>query len=430
VVTAWRPQIAKRMRATTAVCTWRNGLLVLLLSFLTGCSVPAGSARKTDTRLQRYVKDASLAYTEGHLDSAISGYRAAIRRAWAMDEPFEAGTAAYNLAACLITAAKSQEAQDWLLDARVELARAGASAGNVWLLEAKLATQELRFADADEMIRRASCSEPPCPDRKQGCGCCDDDPCTDHPLTRIPCLGPRLRERKAAKNCEQAYQAQIHFLRARTAAEQYDLATARREWSCAAQLVANTCDANLWAEREHIAALIHVAQAQYQQAGCHFDQEAKWLRRAGNYREIPTALERAAAAYEQAGLPGLAAERICRVARIMYGRGNVQLSWRYVQQALPIAEAVGSQTTRIRLSLLANELARTLSEQDTAARGIGQRLEPGMLEYVQRQSVPDMAEPVRVDFACPDKLGKQRADQWAGFSPEARIGRVNTVNAQ
>ncbi len=320
-----------------------------------------------DSTLQRHVKYAAQAYSEGQVERAITEYRKAIRRAWAMDDPYESGTAAYNLAACLMSDSRSSEAKDWLLDARVELHRAGTSAGNVWLLEAKIAQSECRFEDVSYLLQRAACSEPPCPGEVSRACCGDDDPCGDSCVARLPCLGPKLKKRQAAKDCEDAYQAQIHLVRARSAAEQYDIAVAQRELACACELAEDICGYDLHAELHNVAALIHIAKGEYLQAGRHLDREAENLRWAGNYREIPTALELASAAYQQAGQLDLAAERLCRVARILYGRGDADQAWNVVQLAVPIAESTCSETTKIRLALLANEILLVLSEQGDPA---------------------------------------------------------------
>lgn len=337
--------------------------LALLCLAVTGCRTGATTVRQTDSTLQRHAKRAAEAYAEGHVDQAIAEYRKAVRRAWAMDDPYESGTAAYNLAACLASNGMAPEARDWLLDARVELKRAGYSAGNVWLLEAKIAQEESRLEEVPYLIQRAACSDPPCAEIVRP-ECCDgDDPCGGQCVARIPCLGPRLQKRQAVKECEQSYQAQLHLMKARFAAEQYDIPTAQRELECACDLATDVCSCDLHAELHNVAALIHIAKGEYLQAARHLDRETQKLRWAENYREIPNALNLASAAYEQAGLPDLAAERLCRAARVFYGRDELQRAWRFVQLAGPLAEAACAENTKIRLSLLANEILHELSEQ-------------------------------------------------------------------
>lgn len=342
-------------------------LVAALLATSLGCFGSGRSQPERDSALQRHVKYASEAYSEGQIDRAIVEYRKAVRRAWSMDDPYESGTTAYNLAACLTSNAQSREARDWLLDARVELHRAGASAGNAWLLDAKIALSESRFEDVQYLVQRAACSDPPCPDQGTESCCGKGDPCRDRCVARIPCVGPRIKKHRAAKDCQETYQAQIHLVRARLAAEQYDIPLAQRELECACRLAEVVCSDDLRAELHNVAALIHIAKGEYLQAGRHFDREAENLRLAGNYREIPTSLELASASYEQAGLVDLAADRLCRVARTRFGQGEVDQAWRDVQRALPMAEAVCSETIKVRLSLTANEMLHVLSQQDDPA---------------------------------------------------------------
>ena len=338
-------------------------LFAMTLVLVMGCRGSGPAPRATDTTLERHVKRANVAFAEGQIEQAIDEYRKAVRRAWAMDDPYESGTAAYNLAACLLSHAQTQQAKDWLVDARVELQRAGASVGNVLLLEAKIAQSEARFDDAMSLTRRAACEAPPCPD--DGLRTCThyQDPCDEGCVTQIPCVGPRVEKKRAAKDCAAAYQAQIHLVRARSAAEQYELARAEAELSCARDLAAEVCSDDLQAELHNVAALIHIAKGEYLQAARHLDHEAVALRRAGNYREIPNALEIASASYEQLGLFGLSADRLCRVARILYGRGEFERAWQYVQTAVPMAETACSEPTQIRLALLANEIALALTQR-------------------------------------------------------------------
>ncbi len=370
----------------------------LTMVWISGCQGPSTSQRKMDSTLQRHVKYASQAYSEGQLERAITEYRKAVRRAWAMDDPYESGTAAYNLAACLTSDSRSIEARDWLLDARVEFQRAGTSAGNVWLMEAKIAQSESRLEDVYYLVQRAACTEPPCPDSgSNGCpgsnGCCaDDDPCRERCVAKIPCLGPRLTRRRTAKDCEDAYQAQIHLLRARLAAEQYDIPVAQQELACACSLTEGICSHDLQAELHNVAALIHIAKGEYLQAGGHLDREAEKLRWAGNYREIPAALELASAAYEQAGRFDLAADRLLRVARILYGRGDVDRAWRYVQQAVPIAEMAACETTKVRLALLANEILQVLSDQGESPPEAPAEGDVGMLAPANETAAPETPE--------------------------------------
>jgi len=338
---------------------------VLLASMLvqSGCrSTSLSPIKEVDSTVGRSAKRAGEAYAEGDVDGAIREYRIAIRRAWAIDNPYESGTAAYHLAACMTSLDKHTEAKDWLVDARIELCRAGSSAGNTWLLEAKIALQECRFDEAQQMLDRAACCNPPCSQNGHDCCCSPHDPCQQSCVTQIPCVGKKLRQKKQTEQCEDNYEAQIHLARARLAAEKYEIACARRSFERACELATDVCSEELQAELQNVAAMIHLAKGEYFRAACHFDKEAEHLRLAGNYREVPVALEFASAAYQQSGRMELATSRMCRVARIWFGRGETKKAWDYVQTASALAEFCESETARIRLALLVNEMEQALAE--------------------------------------------------------------------
>lgn len=337
-----------------------------------------------DPSLQRYVKDADQAYANGQLEPAIANYRKALRRAWAMDDPRESGTAAYNLAACLMSDSKFGEARDWLLDARVEYGRAGLSTGNVWLLEAKLARLEYRFEEVDDLLRRAACSEAPCSQVTSSNPCSDRKFCCGNGegcVIKIPVIGRRLEKHRAGRDCRNAYQAEIHLIRARAAAEQYEITSASREWALACELVDGIGSCDLQAELHDVAAMIHIAQGDFLRAAHHLDRETECLRWAGNYREIPPTLELASAAYQQAERLESAAGRLCRAARVLYGRGDLNHAWQVVQRAIPLAEATCTESTRIRLALLAHEILMSMTEEDGDTQALlPARFEGGMID--------------------------------------------------
>lgn len=338
-------------------------ILLAALVAIAGCKAPSASQPTTDTTLTRFSKAGNEAFAEGYVDQAMEEYRSALLRAWAIDDPYESGTNAYNLAACLTYLGQNELARDWLLDARVELCRAGSSAGNVWLLESKIAKDDCRFDDANHFVSRAECSSPPCDSREGCCLCGPDDPCRESCVTCIPCVGSRIARKQATEDCQNDFQAQIHLARASLAAEQYDTETARDQLQCACELARQICSHNLQAELQHVAALIHLAEGQFLKAASHFDNEAKHLRLANNYREIPLALDHAAAAFEQAGRYDLATSRMCRVARIWLGRGDSKQAWHHLQFASELAQATECESARIRLALVAQEIERVIADQ-------------------------------------------------------------------
>ncbi|MDG2223737.1 MAG: hypothetical protein P8L85_20330 [Rubripirellula sp.] len=338
-------------------------ILTTILGVAPGCK-SIGETQSVDKTVARYAQKGSAAYAEGQVDRAIKEYRRAIHRAWAIDDAYESGTNAYNLAACMISENRPTEAKDWLLDARVELCRAGASPGNVYLLQAKIALSENRLEDVYHNVDRAECSDAPC--GEEGCECKSDpgNQCCHGCITKIPCVGPKLEQASVTKQCVKTFEAQVELTRARLAAEQYDIPTAVAHFSKACKQLKGICGYDLQAELQNVAALIHLAKGEHLQAAGHLDREAENLRCAGIYRELPITLTLAAAAYEQAGRFDLAANRLCRAARIRFGHGEIDRSWQDVQAAIALAETACSETTKIRLALLVNEISQTFETEE------------------------------------------------------------------
>ncbi|MDF1844782.1 MAG: hypothetical protein P1U77_25500 [Rubripirellula sp.] len=340
-------------------------ILITIIGITPGCK-GMGETRRVDETVGRYAQKGSVAFAEGQVNRAIKEYRRAIHRAWAIDDAYESGTNAYNLAACMISENRPTEAKDWLLDARFELCRAGASLGNVYLLQAKIALSENRIEDVYSNVDRAACSDAPC--GEEGCECKSDpgNPCSHGCITKIPCVGPKLEQASVTKECVKTFEAQVELTRARLAAEQYDIPTAVAHFSKACKQLKGICGYDLQAELQNVAALIHLAKGEHLQAAGHLDCEAENLRCAGIYRELPITLTLAAAAYEQAGRLDLAANRLCRAARIRFGHGEIDRSWQDVQAAIALAETACSETTKIRLALLVNEISQTLENEESS----------------------------------------------------------------
>ena len=323
-------------------------LAVAVLLLITGCRsaiVPAIPQARDDSRLRRLTDDGQEQFAEGEVDSAIKNYRKAIRRAWAMDDPAEIGTVAFNLAACLFSDGQNDEARDWLIESRCELTRSGMSVGNTWLLESKIARSEGRTSDAQEHIVMAECARPPCDLDSQDHGCCGSGDCNRDPCDRktcatcLPCGDDRLEE-KQQQNCVIAYDAQIQLAKARIANDFGDVIQASVHLQCARQAIEQSCQRDLRSEIENVAGHIHLTREEPLQAGSHFDREADLLRAAGNLRQIPYSLQLAAESYAFAGRQDLAADRWCRAARVFHGRGDEKEAWKCVTSAAQTATGV------------------------------------------------------------------------------------------
>ncbi|QDV42471.1 hypothetical protein Enr13x_23180 [Stieleria neptunia] len=365
-----------------------------------GCASGPQEIVGKDSKLHRYVDDGRDAYNEGDLDEAEKKYRQALMRAWAIDDPYESGTVAYNLAACLTSRTEYLEASDWLVDARVELCRAGASTGNTWLLSAEIAITQSRFQAADRFVNYAAMTCPPCDIVDTCCLCgpagqCADAPCEDCCMVRIPVIGDKLKEQQQDDRCHSGYEARIALARARLAAKQLDLAGAKSHLARACELSIESCDLSLHADRHDVAALVHDLEANFLQAGAHRDREVQLLRCIGHYREIPNVLDAAARSYGSAERLDLAVDRIIRSARTRLARGDIESAWQRIRHASDLAAVCGCEAVEIRLSLTA-KLIRELLGDET------ELLDDDVSEEASEEEAPDDEAPVDESDIGPD----------------------------
>ncbi|QEG00207.1 hypothetical protein Mal15_42770 [Stieleria maiorica] len=366
--------MAGKTKRSTYRCMMLGWLVAAAL--VTGCAGGPQEIVEKDATLHRYVKDGREAFHEGDLDEAESKYRKALLRAWAIDDPYESGTVAYNLAACLTSRGDYLEASDWLVDSRVELCRAGASTGNTWLLSAEIAIAQARFEAADRYVRYAASTSPPCEIVDTCCLCgpsgnCADAPCEDCCVVRLPVIGDKVQAKQEDDRCRSGYEARIELARARLAANQLVLGEAKAHLTRACQLSIDSCDLSLHADRHDVAALIHDLKANFLQAGAHRDREVKLLRCIGHYREIPDVLDAAAHSYGSAERLDLAVDRIIRSARIRLARGQTEQAWQRVRHAGDLAARCGSEAVEIRLSLTAKIIREMLGKKTQRSPATG-----------------------------------------------------------
>lgn len=361
-------------------CDLLRSCLVVLVAMVGGCRSSAPIERASVAKVTRYSESAAESFAEGDTDLAIKTFRKAVHRSWAIDDPYLAGTNAYNLAAVIFDRDNHVDAVNWLIDARVDLARAGRSAGNTYLLEAKIAQAGGRLHDASRMIGLANCSSPSCEDSTAAtCHCAA---CKESKLNCVPCLGNMIAEKKASQQCRDDYRAQVLLASSRLATENYNLALASSHLTKASTLATKVCSEELRAEIHHAAAMIDLAEGQFLQAAAHLDREATHLRLAGNYREIPGVLKLSAAAYQQVERFDLASDRLCRSARCLFARGEHKESWDVLQQALAFVDPDPSTPNYIRLMLTAREIESVLAEGAPADEQTAriEVLDTGMLE--------------------------------------------------
>lgn len=352
--------------------------LVLLLA-ATGCR--GRGATRQDAEIRRQTTAGGTAYAEGHDVEAVSRYQRALKRAWAIDDPIEIGSNAYNLAICLAAVGYVPEARDWLREARAELRRAGQDESAVWLLDAELARQEGLLVEAETIsaavgttLRRGErrptarnvvfeheghLIEPPPDDRERRRGWTDS---AAYQLASRLKEATNRRERVEERRDELGSTAHWHLLNANLALDWGDFERADRELVVAEQLVRRLDEAALAAEAARVRGRWLVEQGDLLSAALRFDYEAEALRRAGHYREIPRAVENAGMAYEGAGLILPAAERYHRVARILFGRDELIGSLMFIDRAVPLAEMSGDGDIQGRLAVLFKAVSETVAD--------------------------------------------------------------------
>jgi len=386
--------------------SWWISCLILIVG-IAGCR--SAAKKNEDSEVRRHAEAAHKAFSIGYDETAVVRYRRAVRRAWAIDDARLIGRHAYNLAAANAAMGHFREARDWLAEARVELTRAGEDTLKTQVLQAHIARQQgffdeayaltvavERAVEADEKCR-AKCKK-----KRSECEHCNHEGDTTFAgVTSVAAVISHFeyRERKQPEDRrdhaqstleKRASEIQVHLLRALLAADQMDLATASDQVAAARRKLRPRVDHAVAAEVERVEGRILALAGEYGPAAARFDEEARRLRMAESYREIPMAYRSAAEAYEMAGLMGMAVDRYIRAARMLYAREAFLPALWCIDRALPIALSGLSPDLEGRLALVFNEIARAV--EATAPRDRrkvdGEPVDP--LPPGAWQEVPDM----------------------------------------
>lgn len=350
-------------KAIQALGRW--GLGCALLWQICGCVSTSHQLAEPDSALEEHFEDGQEAYNEGFLRDADKEYRLAILRAWSMDSPYDSGTAAYNFAACLVSEDKCDQANRWLIDARVDLCRARVSTGNTWLLAAKIASAQGLFDQARAAINCAARAGSDCEfdEEKRLCGPAVDhieENCQPSCISKLPWIGKKVEKKKTVEACQREYQVSIQLSLARLAAAEQDVDTARKHLERACECADGLCSLAIEAERHDVAAMVCDLEGKYVQAGGHRDCESDLLRAMGEYREIPKVLRAAADSYCMAEKMDLAVDRLIRCARIYLARADYEKSWCHLRLAGDLLGAEACTSNRVRLELTAEFLEEKL----------------------------------------------------------------------
>ncbi|MEM9826881.1 MAG: hypothetical protein AAF958_09845 [Planctomycetota bacterium] len=351
---------------TLPIFNWNKalGLFGSALSLLlmgVGCVSPTTPREAIEREIRREHDDARDAFRLGQIDRAKKAFHDAILKAWNADDLADSGTIAYNLAALLASGQETERAEAWLVDARVNLRRSARSVGNVWLLQAEIAGAAGRLDEARECLRLASCSQPPC-EPVDDLDACDPD-CQES-TAGLECLSScgKRRDAKRQEDCQRAYRTRVAIAQANLALRCNDVTSAKRALECARTCAADVCDEALAAEYEATAAEIAMAQQCWSSAGFHRDAQLAHLKAAGILRDLSTVLDAAAEAYINDGQWIVAADRLCRSARIWIARGKADLAWQRIREAAERVAGSPDTDTLIRLTLTATFLQEHLKQ--------------------------------------------------------------------
>lgn len=348
----------RRFAPGNAALTITTFAMLLLL----GCK---GAPKvEVDNKIENNAEKADDAYNEGNLDTAEKYYRNTLKRAFAIDDPLESGNASYNLAAVLFSKQNNTLAKSWLTACRVDLRRAGMDESGSWILEAKIARSEERWADVEialAEVDRLRCLYLETHNCK-GAGKKEKDPCDETFCEKLPWIGPRKKCERDLNQYDSFIEVQTRLVRAATALDQGDIPTAKCQLEEARARTPETCCGEIMAEIEHVAGRIAMAEGDFRAAGMAFDSEAEILRQVKNYREIPGALDLAAKAYESGGELEEAAERLVRLARVYYGRDRIRDAYDViVHRTLKlVSEDSDNEELKARLGLIFADVEKAL----------------------------------------------------------------------
>jgi tetratricopeptide (TPR) repeat protein len=272
----------------------RAGCAAVLLS-LAACKSAPKSSERPDPILAQYISSAQAAYALNSFARAARFYELALQRARAMDDAAEVGKQAYNLAAALYQDGRSAEALPYLAEAESAFAQLRMDPGPVLLLRAR-ALRATGDATASEAAVR----------------------------------------RVVEINTPRDVQAQAWLLYGRLALDRGDGAEIEKALQRARALASD--DPALQAGIAGLSARLALHTGSPAGAGAAFDREAEFFRRAGRFRDMAEALERAGDAYASSGAAADAGARYVRAARSFLGQGDAVGALRAIERALAAAE--------------------------------------------------------------------------------------------
>ncbi len=342
-------------------------LFMAFLSLAAGCSSPPKQIAEPDDTIERHSRNGMEAFQEGLLKNALKEYKSAVVRSWIIDDPYESGTAAYNLAGCYFGERDFEQAKLWLIDSRVDLTRANVSTGNAWLMTANIAAAENQIELANDAIHQAKCAGASCLTYEQyrlrgPAAKFVDENCKPPLSAKLPWIGKKVLEKKRLESCKLEHSANIHLSLARVALLENDLCKAREQLKQSGGCEDGLCSLTLQASRHDIAAEICDLEFNYMQAGAHRDREVELLRSAGEYRELPEILRDAADSYAVANRLDLAIDRLIRCSRIYLARQEFEKAWNSLKLAGELIDVDDCDANRVRFQLTGQVLQEAIQK--------------------------------------------------------------------
>jgi tetratricopeptide (TPR) repeat protein len=280
-------------RVAHHVCILAGFAISLLV--LAACKSAPKIAEPTDPLLAQYVSSAQSAYAQNSFARAARFYELALQRARAIDNSLEVGKQAYNLAAALHQGGRSADALPYLAEAESAFSQLRLDLGPVLLLRARALRATSDAAASEAAVRRV-----------------------------------------VELNTPRDVQAQAWLLYGRLAIDRGDGGEAEKALQRARALASD--DPALQAGIAGLSARLALHTGSPAGAGAAFDREAEFFRRAGRFRDMAEALERAGDAFAASGAADDAGARYVRAARSYLGQGDSLSALRAIERALAAAK--------------------------------------------------------------------------------------------
>jgi len=295
----------------------------VLIGLLAGCgSTPP--ARAVDPEISRASGAARRAFEGGDFDGAVRLYRKGLKRARATDDSSEIARIAYNLSLCLIVLERYDEASEYLNEARDEFTRRGEIPSDLEILEAKLSLKQGKIDEAEARLTESFS--------------------------------------RRSKNISPADEIQFVILAARIELDRNDLNEARHKLEKARgifQKLSPEENTLLEGRLFGLEGELFSAENDFARAAEAFDRQADLLQEAGKYRQMARARGMAGDAFEKAGKPARAGDRLFRAARSLFAQGDDLEAVKMIDRAFAAADRSGEKELRKKIAELLKEIEKS-----------------------------------------------------------------------